>query len=274
MEINKCSQNYNCVFLANIHSPKLRFKQDDFFVRIKGYGRNKDWAKIAKTTADNAVNMIRNDISAENLIKYIAAGIRKANVLLFDIAKVSHSGVLRDFRDGWLCKSNWTGMELYTNYSNVSRYKVYKERLDKVIEKPVKNPFNDIDLTVPVLGNHENFLKHANYKSVNNALQHIFKKYNYFRRTYNYKDINNSQMKYLNDDIAEIRWVMAHSTPWERGSDAISNVLMRAMYKSLGIKTYPLKKGISLDMEAYCTGLNDYKRSFPKYFEKPPEIID
>ena len=35
MEINKCSQNYNCVFLANIHSPKLRFKQDDFLFVLK-----------------------------------------------------------------------------------------------------------------------------------------------------------------------------------------------------------------------------------------------
>ena len=60
---------------------------------------------------------------------------------------------------------------------------------------------------------------------------------------------------------------MAHATPWERGSDAISNVFMRVMYKSLGIKSHPLKKGISLDMEAYCTELGDYKKRFPEFFE-------
>ena len=74
--------------------------------------------------------------------------------------------------------------------------------------------------------------------------------------------------------IAEIRWILAHSTPWLRGSDAISNVFMRAMYKAVGIKTYPLKKGISLDLEAYCTELDEYKKKFPAYFEKPPEIIE
>ena len=32
-------------FGVNLESPKLRFKNDDFFVRIKGYGTNSDWAK-------------------------------------------------------------------------------------------------------------------------------------------------------------------------------------------------------------------------------------
>lgn len=57
-----------------------------------------------------------------------------------------------------------------------------------------------------------------------------------------------------------MRWILAHATPWERGSDAIANVLMRAMYKSVGVKSYPLAKGVSLDMEAYCTNLADYKK--------------
>ena len=83
-----------------------------------------------------------------------------------------------------------------------------------------------------------------------------------------------SQLDDVNNDIAEIRWIMAHATPWERGSDAISNVFMRVMYKSLGIKSHPLKKGISLDMEAYCTELGDYKKRFPEFFEKPPEIVE
>ena len=59
-----------------------------------------------------------------------------------------------------------------------------------------------------------------------------------------------------------------------RGSDAISNVFIRAMYKSIGIKSYPLKKGVSLDLEAYCTELEDYKKNFAGYFTKPPKIIE
>ena len=80
-------------------------------------------------------------------------------------------------------------------------------------------------------------------------------------------------MPKINSDIAEIRWIMAHSMPWERGSDAISNVFTRALYKSMGIKSYPIKKDISLDLEAFCTPLNEYKQKFASYFEKEPEIV-
>lgn len=88
------------------------------------------------------------------------------------------------------------------------------------------------------------------------------------------KDINNKDLEKINTNIAEIRWILAHATPWKRSSDAISNVFIRAIYKSFGIKTYPLEKGITLDLEAYCTELNQYKKNFTKYFKKPPVIIE
>ena len=49
---------------------------------------------------------------------------------------------------------------------------------------------------------------------------------------------------------------------------------MRAMYKAMGIKTSPLAKGISLDLQAYCTDINQYKKEFTNYFEKPPIIVE
>ena len=62
---------YNNSFQANINSPRLRFKQADFFVKIRGYGTNTRWAKKTKETADTAVNMARKNTSAENILKYI-----------------------------------------------------------------------------------------------------------------------------------------------------------------------------------------------------------
>ena len=56
---------YNNSFQANINSPRLRFKQADFFVKIRGYGTNTRWAKKTKETADTAVNMARKNTSAE-----------------------------------------------------------------------------------------------------------------------------------------------------------------------------------------------------------------
>ena len=87
-------------------------------------------------------------------------------------------------------------------------------------------------------------------------------------------ELKKEKLDEVNSAIAEIRWVMAHATPWKRGSDAISNVLMRAMYKAIGVKTYPSKEGVSFDLEAYCTELEDYKKNFASYFEKAPEVIE
>lgn len=268
------NNNNNCLFQANLNSPKLKFKQEDFFVNIRGYGKNRVWAKSVKSTTDTAVNLIRKDTTLENILKFISAGIRKANLQCSENAKIVHSGILRTKRDGWLCHSDWSGCVFWTNYSDVPRYKTYKMKLDEIANKKLTNPYNDIELTIPIIEENGRYLKHCGEKYIDNGLKHIAEIYGHFKQNFNSKEINNSQMKDVNSDIAEIRWILAHVMPWERGSDAISNIFMRAMYKSIGIKSYPLKKGISLDLEAFCTELKDYKAKFPQYFEKPAEVID
>ena len=109
---------------------------------------------------------------------------------------------------------------------------------------------------------------------INNSLDYVFNLCKKLFPKYIKQDIKPENMDEFNSTVAEIRWVLAHSTPWLRGSDAISNVFMRAIYKAAGIKTYPLAKGVSLDMEAYCTELSEYKKKFPAFFETPPEIIE
>lgn len=274
MKVENKSCFYRTPFQSNLNSPKLKFRQEDFFVKIRGYGKNRVWAKKIKETADVSTKMILKNVSAENILKLIAIGVIKANSILRDISKIKHSGILRIKREGWKTGSDWDGFDLCTNYSDIKRYKIYQNKLDKIINKPLKNPYQEIELTVPKIDAEEHYLQHADSKYVNKAINLICKKYNEFKTKFNSKNVNTSQMEEINNSIAEIRWILAHSTPWERGSDAISNVFIRAMYKSLGIKSYPLKKDISLDLEAYCTELNEYKQKFPTYFEKPPEIIE
>lgn len=272
MRIDNRSNNYS--FCANIASPELKFCSNDFFIHIKGYGRNREWARTVKQTADNAVGLIRKQNSFEYVLKIITDGVKCANQFLSDRNKAFHTGILRCKRDGWFSGSDWSGKELCTNYSDIKRYKSYQRRLDVIAAAPLKNPFEDIELTVPKILDEEHYLKHASPIYINNAFAHISNIYKRITGNYNFKNIDSGSLSIVNDGIAEIRWIMAHSTPWERGSDAISNVFMRAVYKSLGVKSYPVKEGISLDMEAYCSELNDYKRNFTGYFEKPPVIID
>ena len=262
------NNNYNPNFYANLKSPKLRFTQKDFFVPIRGYGRNGEWAEKIKTTADTAVNLIRLDTGAENVLKTVAAGVKNANKIILNTLRRQCSGILRTERADW---QSAPGCEVITPYNCVP-YKSYEKRLDATAEKRLINPLADRHIS-PTIIDYKTII-HGESKNINSALDYIFEKYSQIFPKYNHQDVKPENMDEINSTIAEIRWVLAHSTPWLRGSDAISNVFIRAMYKALGIKTYPLAKGVSLDLEAYCTELEDYKKKFPAYFEKPPEIIE
>jgi hypothetical protein len=115
---------------------------------------------------------------------------------------------------------------------------------------------------------------HGSSKDINFSLNYIFGLSKKIIPKYLKTAATTGDLSEINDTMAEIRWILAHATPWLRGSDAISNVFMRAMYKAIGIKSFPIKRGISLDLEAYCTELKDYKENFTNYFDKAPVIID
>ena len=266
--------SYNPNFYANPNSPKLNFRQSDFFVRIRGYGKNSQWAKQAITTADESCNYIRNNWSIENILKKITLGIKAANSVLQNIAKREHTGILRTPREGWIYGSAWNGYYLETAYHQ-GRYSIYSKRLDSVQETHLQNPFDDIELSIPRHAKSgKKYILHASPKFIHNAFKHLDTSFKEYNKKFIKNEVTQENLNELNSLIAEIRWILAHSTPWERGSDAIANVLMRAMYKAAGVKSFPLKKDISLDLEAYCTELKDYKKLFPSYFVKPPEIVD
>ena len=264
MRINSADST---AFGVNLNSPKLRYSQRDFFVRIRGYGKNPLWANKIKETADTAVSLVRKDTSAENVLKFITAGIRNANQFCLDLYKRSNSGVLRTHREGWKSEEFLSG-DIITNYDG-NRYSCYKERLDETYYKPLSNV--GIGMTCP---NQSHILVHADSITINNSLDRVFKLSKKIFPKYIHKEVKQKNMAKINENIAEIRWILAHATPWSRGSDAISNVFIRVMYKAIGVKAYPLKKGVSLDLEAYCTELAEYKKRFSEYFEKPPEIIE
>ena len=272
-QINNFSSTFS--FGINVQSPKLKFKEDDFYVRIKGYGHHSGWAKKIIETADRTVNYIRQLCNFEETLKKVANGVRDANQLLTEQDKREHSGILRKKRNGWLYGSSW-GPDLITRYSTDKRakYSIYADRLDYTVKHPLKNPFRNFALSRP---KHDadigKYIDHGSAKYINDTFEQIDGVYNYLYQKYIKNEAKEDSLEEINDLIAQMRWILAHATPWERGSDAISNTFIRSVYKSMGIKTYPLKKGVSLDLEAYCTNLEEYKKNFPYYFTKQPKII-
>ena len=263
------SHTYQPNFGVNLKSPKLRYNQKDFFINIRGYGRDTNWASVVKSTADTAVNAIRQNETSEDVLKAIAQGVKLANQYPLNINLRVHSGILRTPREGWDTKSNWENMIIKTSYL-ANKYKVYVEKLKKVIQNPLKNPYDDIGLAKI----EESEIIHPSPIFINNAFKRIETIYEFIQENFIKKDVKSSDIDLVNDKIAEIRWIMAHSMPWERGSDSTSNIFMRALYKAMGIKAYPSAKGISYDLEAFCTNLDEYKAKFNSFFEKPLEVIE
>lgn len=273
------NKNNNTVcFKANPNSKKLNFSYKDFFVNIRGYGKNTTWAKKVKTITDNTVEKIKTTNRSDEVLPYVANGIHEANQYCpGGIWKKEHSGILRTQRKGYGPAGDWQGETIYTKIIN--QYKSYESKLKPLIKNPLKNPYNDISTTtVQYTDKTKQCLElvHGDYTKINNALDRVGGKYFYLRKDYisHPEKVKNDKLPQINSDIAEIRWLLAHSMPWERGSDSISNIFIRSIYKSMGIKTYPIKKGISLDLEAFCTPLNEYKQNFENYFEKPPIIVN
>jgi len=277
MQIYSVSNNNinNLSFGINLQSKKLRFKEDDFYVRIKGYGHHSGWAKKIIETADNAVEFIRKKCNFDETLKKITLGVTEANQLPLDLSKRQHTGILRTTREGWRFGSDWSSDgSIITAYNKKNRYKSYADKFDYISKHPLNNPYR-IELTRPVIDkDFGKYLEHGGARYINTAFYYINNIYNNIYSKYIAKELKSENIDDVNNSIAEIRWILAHATPWERGSDAISNTFIRAIYKSMGVKAYPLKKGVSLDLEAYCTNLDEYKKNFASYFSKKPEIID
>ncbi len=271
---SKLRQDSRLSFTSKNNLKVLDFCEDDFFVKIEGYGKNTGWAKEVIRTAENAVHLIKLRNPAETVLINIADGVRKANLFTGDLAKQKLTGLLRAQRSGWNSSSALSDL-LITKYSNAQncRYKVYYNRLNEVYFNPLRNPYYNFGLTVVEHKKDVKYLAHAESIYVNNAMDRVGTLYYKIINNFLGKPLSKDNMENLHASIAEIRWILAHSTPWERGSDAISNVFMRSIYKALEIKAYPLKPNISLDFEAYCTNLVDYKRKFADYFEKSPQIV-
>ena len=264
-------------FTANPNSQLLKFKHQDFFVNIKGYGKNKDWASSIVKTADRAVTKMRNCETSDKVLQSIAKGVKIANGFCRDLKKRQHTGILRTERKGYGQTGSWNGVELVTPIKG--QYRAYEDKLNIISGKPLKSPYHDIEVAKIDKVDSIDYniqIVHPDDKFVNNALDRVGGKYFCLKRDYisNPQKVTKEALPQINSDIAEIRWIMAHSMPWERGSDSISNVFTRALYKSIGIKSYPLKENISLDLEAFCTPLEKYKQNFSNYFEKPPEIVE
>ena len=247
-----------------------------FFARTsvneREYGKNIQWAskmnEISEcaeyfiTTGNKSFDEVINFISNEYHAYDEATTLAKTNIDYAQNDRRIASGKYRG--DG--------NPDVYagTGFDKDGNYKEYFERFKKVGDR--KSPYPDIELTKILCGDNSGMMYHPANKYVNPGMDYIRARYDELRpfieKVKNGESLSRSDRKVIDEKIAEIYFLMANIMPYERGSNGISDILIRSIYKSLGIDQPALKQGVSLDLEAFCMDLNEYKRKWSSFFEK------
>ena len=244
------------------------YKPENFFIRIKGYGKNRDWARRVIQLTDRAAAMIKNRESFSNVLSDICFYTRQnaLNNKNSDRLNLAIAGTLR-----YITPENCNGF-LKTQYDYESRYGGRYSIAFKKFKDPknnLKSPYEDLKLTrIKVSKKNElsGTMMHVSSADTKYCIKYIEALYGEITK-YIGKNYTKTDFKNITKKIALLHWIIAHNAPWGRGSDSIANIFIKSILKSLNIKTGSLKPKISLDLEAFCTEYNIYQEKYPSYYE-------
>ena len=236
---------------------------DTYFIKMLHYAQNLKWAKdINNLTYIASTSILEND-DFEDILNIIENGVAYASR---DFGMSDWYSKKRQYPHTFPILCGARGEE-YLN-----RYKLHLKNNDEYKPKANKE-YKDANInkitTKSKNGIGEVFIIHdAPREDKINNIELIKKEFEKLRR------IENPTSYEINRSCAIIKWLFSQETPYDRGSDAISNVLIRAIQHAYNIKISPLKDGISLDFEAFDTDLDDYIARFPYFFKQLPLKID
>ena len=248
-----------------------------FFARTKvnerKYGKDIAWAHEMNMFSDVAAARISQGDNFRTVISNIASDYRS-----YDVAKTLDSNVgvsdRRKYSGEYRGYNSDNGAT--TPFNATGSYSEYNDRFSRMLQQaeagnPRISPYPDVELTDFGVTNRGNCMIHPKSRTVEPGMEHIQDRFDelkpLFEKVKNGKDLTPDEIKMANDNIAESYFLMANIMPWARGSNGISDIYMRSMYKALGLNQPALKQGVSLDLEAFCMSLNDYKAQWDSFFE-------
>lgn len=245
------------------------YTPEHFFIRIKGYGKNREWGRRVVQLTDKASAMIKNGESYNNVLSDICFYTRQnaLNNQNADKGNMSSSGMLR-YLTPESCRTS-----LVTPYDLKSRYGGKYARAFKKFKNPknaLKSPYKDLCLTRIRVSKKDDLagkMLHVPSAETFYCIKYIEALYNDITAFIG-KDYTKTEFKNITKKIALLHWIIAHNAPWGRGSDSIANIFVKAILKALKIKVGSLKQNISLDLEAFCTEYKDYQKKYFEYYQE------
>lgn len=246
--------------------------ESKFFARSslneRQYGKNIAWAHEINNISNVGETLIRNGEDFRSVIGNIAEGYRGT-----DIANTL-KGAPNGRRDSGLNREKWTPENQAS--TPIGSYAEYKNRLNNMQNIDRIAPYSDIKLTEIKNIDRGVCMIHPANKYVTPGLKHMEDAYNTLQPLFNKVQkggsLNPNELEFAHKQISEIYYLMANVMPWARGSNGISDVTMRSMYKALNIEMPAMKHGVSLDLEAFDQSLSSYQAKWTSFFEKGIEV--
>ena len=246
--------------------------ESKFFARSslneRQYGKNIAWAHEINNISNVGETLIRKGEDFRSVIGNIAEGYRGT-----DIANTL-KGAPNGRRDSGLNREKWTPENQAS--TPIGSYAEYKNRLNNMQNIDRIAPYSDIKLTEIKNIDRGVCMIHPANKYVTPGLKHMEDAYNTLQPLFNKVQkggsLNPNEVEFAHKQISEIYYLMANVMPWARGSNGISDVTMRSMYKALNIEMPAMKHGVSLDLEAFDQSLSSYQAKWTSFFEKGIEV--
>lgn len=275
-------QSNKQISLANKQLSFGKIEPEMLFIKIPGFDKDYGWANTMIKTIDKTVSVIA---SGKSCLTDILDGIKNDYQKYFTSKEKNLA----------LCSENSNfgvnrQSELLTYL--VGKYHSYFDKASEIVlkdhsifdEDQICHTITaDFDKSIPLtktLYNLENFeihWQHTDAKNIPQVMNHSAKVYeeikDLIKETSKSPD-KNIILNKINKKIAELHWYLANATPYERGSAGIIDVLTKSIYESANIQTSPWKEGLSPDMEAFVTPLNEFVEKYPSYFESLPKFIE
>lgn len=250
--------------------------ESKFFARTsvneRNYGKNIQWAHEINNISEAAALRIGNGENFEEVIHNIAADYRA-----YDVATTLDSNTKTNARREY--SGRYRGKDQPQNhpygastpFTKNGGYSEYYDRFMAQLNKQRTSPYDDVLLTNLGDCDRGTCMLHPVNQTVEPAMKHIGQRYKelqpLFNKVHNGGKLTPAELKLADEKISEMYFLMGNVMPWARGSNGISDIFMRSTYKALGVEQPALRKGVSLDLEAFCMDLNEYKAKWNSFFE-------
>lgn len=259
--------------LSNLNKNAKAFTQ--LVTLAQKYGRDFIWAENIVKIQDNAVGLVQEGKSFNEVIEQIAKDYGALDVSgSTDAARIKYSG---QYRPDVVPNANPT-----TKCKKGGQYGAYYERFKNIADsnQEIPVPYENAPMTRLKLVGDDVIMCHPTGKYVPSAMKHVETLYNdlkpLVKKVQSGASLTKADFDLIADKISEIHYSLSHAMPWARGSNGIVDTYVRTLYKSLGLDLPALKQNVSLDLEAFCTDLQTFKRNWRenKFFKPTAVEVD